>query len=279
MGLFARDWLPKLLGLALTFVAFPAELRAHGDLHEQIEKVTSEIDRKPDSAELYLQRGELYRVHEDWARALADFDRAEQLDAKLVTVVLGRSRLHLAKQEYKSAMAEADRFLKEYPRHPLALAVRARALAGEKRFEEAADTWLLVIQAAPSPDVEQYYERAHALGAAGPSHIDAALRAIDEGLAKLGNVPALGLYGVELEVQRKHYDAALERIDKLEPKRGRKETWREKRGDILDSAGRKDEARVEYARALAELEALPARSRSTKASTSLEARLRGRLKP
>jgi tetratricopeptide (TPR) repeat protein len=264
----------KFLCVALSFAATPGEAWAHGDLHVQIATVTAEIGRKPDSAELHLQRGELHRVHEDWAKAMADFDRAEKLDSKLVAVALGRSRLHLVKQEYRSAVSEADRFLREHPHHPQALAVRARALAGDKQFEKAAEAWRLVIQSAPSPDVEPYYECSVALAAAGPSHTDAALRTIDDGLAKLGNVPALGLYGVELEVQRKRYDAALERLDRLEPKRGRKETWREKRGDILAGSGRKEEARMEYAKALKELEALPARNRETKASAAMATRLR-----
>ena len=247
---------------------------AHGELHEQIEGVTLKIRQKPENAELYLQRGELYRLHEDWALAAADFDRAEKMDPKLSVVWLGRARLFLARNEFKDAEKSVERFLESHPKHSGALEVRAHALFGQKRFTDAAESWRLVMQTAPSPDVEHYFRCAQALSAAGSKHTDDALKTLDEGLGKLGNVPTLGLYAVQLEVARKHYDAALERLDRLMPKSGRKETWREMRGDILASAGRNQEAQEEYAKALEELRALPGRLRLTKAGTDLEERLR-----
>ena len=109
---------------------------------------------------------------------------------------------------------------------------------------------------------------------AGPDSIGTGAADTDDGLAKLGKVPMLGLYAIQLEVERKRYDAALVRLDDMIPQTGRKETWLELRGDILASAGRKEEAQKAYAKALEELRALPARVRSTKASIGLEDRLK-----
>ena len=266
-----------LFGAAL-FLLMRCSGFAHGELHEQIEGVTRQIRQKPDSAELYLQRGELHRLHEDWARAAADFDRAEKLDPKHSAVWLGRARLFLARNEFKDAEKSVERFLQLHPRHSGALEVRAHALFGQKRFTDAAESWRQVMETAPSPDVEHYFRRAQALNAAGSRHTDEALKTLDEGLSKLGSVPTLGLYAVQLEVARKRYDAALERLDRLMPKSGRKETWREMRGDILASAGRESDAQEDYTKALEEVTALAPRLRSVKATSDLEKRLQSKVK-
>ena len=65
--------------------------------------------------------------------------------------------------------------------------------------------WAMVIEKADNPDVEHYYERARALMAAGSEQTDAALKTLDGGLAKLGKVPTLGLYAIQLEVARKRF--------------------------------------------------------------------------
>jgi tetratricopeptide (TPR) repeat protein len=264
----------RLAWIVVLCIAFPIVGFGHGDLHERIAVVTSEIKQQPANAELYLKRGELHGLHAEWKEAESDFDKAEKLDPKLVTVSLARSRVSLARNRFKEAQTDVERFLSAYPNHSIALIVRARALTGQKQFAESARAWATVIEKADHPDVEHFYERARVLVAAGPEQTDAAIKTLDEGLAQLGNVPTLGLYAVQLEVARKRYDAALERLDAMMPRTGRKETWLELRGDILASAGRKEEAEKTYIKALEELHALPARIRSTKASTDLEERLK-----
>jgi tetratricopeptide (TPR) repeat protein len=269
-----RVGLRRFAGVFALCLIVPTAAFAHGDLHERITAVTTEIRDQPNNAVLYLKRGELHGMHEEWAQAEADFDKAEKLDAKLINVSLARSRVLLARKRFKDAQAEVERYLSAQPKHSAALIIRAQAQAGQKQFAKAAETWAQVIETADRSDVEPYYERARALVAVGSDQTDAALKTLDEGLAKLGKVPALGLYAIQLEVARKRYDAALNRLDDMIPKTGRKETWLELRGDILASAGRKDESQKTYAKALEELQALPTRVRSTKASIGLEERLK-----
>jgi tetratricopeptide (TPR) repeat protein len=264
----------RLAWIVILCIGFPTVGFGHGDLHERIAMVTSEIKQQPDNAELYLKRGELHGLHEEWKEAEADFDKAQKLDPKLVTISLARSRVSLARNRFTEAQTDVERFLSVYPDHSTALIVRARALAGRKQFAESAKAWAMVIEKADHPDVEHFYERARVLVAAGPEQTDAAIKTLDEGLAQLGTVPTLGLYAVQLEVARKRYDAALERLDGMMPRTGRKETWLELRGDILASAGRTEEAEKTYAKALEEFQRLPARVRSTKASAGLEERLK-----
>lgn len=53
------------------------------------------ISDNPDNAELILRRGELHRVHRNWANALADYQRAKDLNNKLVTVELAIGQMYL----------------------------------------------------------------------------------------------------------------------------------------------------------------------------------------
>ena len=89
---------------------------AHEGLDLQIARATREIEARPGCAELHLQRGELHRLHEDWAAAKADFDRAEKLDPKMTGVDLARGRLWLAAGDPKEAGKCLDRFLSRSPR-------------------------------------------------------------------------------------------------------------------------------------------------------------------
>ncbi|MGH8603539.1 MAG: hypothetical protein ACREXR_12430, partial [Gammaproteobacteria bacterium] len=58
----------------------PLPVLAHGDTHERIESLTEQLNQETSNAQLYLERGVLYREHRNWRAALEDFERAEQLE-------------------------------------------------------------------------------------------------------------------------------------------------------------------------------------------------------
>ena len=270
-GLFNAP-LVVLASIALTISAW-----AHGDLHEQIDSVTAQIKASPEEAALYLKRAELYRLHEDWPAAAADYDRATQLAPGLLVVHLGRGRMLLAQGRFDEAKAELNQFVAGNPGHVDGFVTRARIevkrgkpLAGAEDFARA-----IALSARPEPEV--YLDRAQALAAAGGEHVAEALSCLDAGTAKLGNLPTLGLYAIELEVKRKEFDSALSRLERLSAVSPRKEAWIERRGDILRLANRPDPAQQAYRQALAAIAALPARARETKATAELQKRLTGKL--
>ena len=82
--------------LLALIVACPSLMEAHGDLHERIEAVSKEIKSNPDSAFLYLKRGELYYQHEDYKKALRDFTKSKKLKYKDV-----RLEYDLASTQYR----------------------------------------------------------------------------------------------------------------------------------------------------------------------------------
>jgi predicted Zn-dependent protease len=255
---------------------------AHDGLHEQIAEVTARIKRAPLDATLYLKRGELYRLHQDWRRAEADYNRAASLQPALTVVDLARGKMLFEAGRPQAAVVTLDRFLLKQPQEVEALVTRARVLVKLGRRTEAGKDFTTAISLTSTPQPELYIERARSLAdypGGNKSNAIGALRGIDEGLTKLGPLVTLQLYAVELELRLKNYDKALNRLETIAAQSPRKETWLFKRGEILLLAGRKVEAHEAFVRALAALKSLPMHSRRTRAVIDLEARLSTALAP
>lgn len=268
----------KLIWLVVICVGLSLPVQAHEGLHEQIAAITAKIKRDPKNASLYLQRGELHRLHHDWTRAAADYDRAEHLQPSLMTVELARAKMFFDSGKLQRAKLTLDRFLFRQPDHYEGLITRARVLAklGE-RMDAAKDfTQALALSAVPEPEL--YLERAHVL-AADVRQLGEALRGLDDGVNKLGPVVTLQLAAIDLELRRKNYDGALVRLDQIAAQSQRKESWLVRRGEILQLAGRDEEARAAFNAALSAIESLPPAYRQSRSVSALELRARSALNP
>jgi predicted Zn-dependent protease len=264
--------------LLLAFLMGPrVDLLAHGDLHEQIRQITEQIAKDPKNAELYLKRGELHRAHQEWDQAQADYDRAISLDPGLFPVDFARGRMFLEAGWPWSARVSLDRFLRRQTNHVEALTARARALVKLELRLEAARDYTAAIKSAATGRPELYIERAQALAGEGEAHFAEALRGLDEGMQKMGPLVTLQLYAIDVELKRKNVDAALERLDKIAAQSPRKEMWLARRGEILQQAGRKDEADKAYRGALEAMATLPPARRNVPAMIELEKRIKAAL--
>lgn len=248
---------------------------AHRGVHEQIASASHRIEADPANAALYLQRGELYRLHGDWNRARADLERAAALDDSLMLVHLARGRMELDAGDARTAAAALDRFLTGQPRHAEGRLTRARALVRLGRLSAAVEDYGVAIAESSTPSPDLYYERAQALvRAARP---DEALRGLDEGLVRLGVIPSLQRQAVEIELARKRWDAALSRLETIAIRAPRKESHLAEKGAILERAGRLREALDAYREALLRIAALPDHHRGTPAVRELSERLHSAL--
>ena len=255
--------------LVLLFVP-SVPLIAHEGLHSQIGEMTKRIRADPANAALHLKRGELYRLHEQFALAERDYDRAAALDPQLHSVDLGRGLLWTASGRTLAAVVALQRYVAAEPNDPEGHIALARALVSAGRASEGAIEYTAALRGVPDPDIG--IERAQALLAAGRP--DEALRGIDEILARLGPVVTLQLTAVDIEVHRGDMDGALSRIDAAIATTPRNEGWLELRGDILMCAGRAAEARQAYQAALEAMASLPPERRATRAIADRERRLR-----
>ena len=277
-----------LAGILFLSTILPRDLAAHGSLHDQIVDATRQIESAPGDARLFLERGELYRLHREWEKALADYEEAATLDPEISAVHLARGRMLHEAGEHRAAGESLDRFLARRPDHVEALIARARVHGKLGRREEALRDYTRAIELAERPEPQFYIERAEVAvnaclegenGSAQscPERIDEAVRGLDEGIAALGSIVTLELSAIDLERRRSRFDAALERVKRIALQSARQAKWLALQGEILEQAGRPDEARKAFSAALAEIESLPAGRRGNRATTQLETEIRGRL--
>ena len=246
-------------------------MAAHPGIDEQIAKLDAEIEATPDDARLYLRRGELHRIHRDWSKAEADYGAALARDGQLRIAEFCLGRLKFEAGDPAQARAILSRYLTARPDDAEALAYRGRALvalgeplAAAEDFSHAIRSW----NGAPRP--EHFLERARALDSAGPEHVGAAIAGLDEGLRLLGEPVTLQLYAIDLELERRNYDGALARLQRIASQSVRQEPWLVRKATILEAAGRLEEARSAYRETLASIETLPSNRRGNKAVERLE---------
>ena len=269
----------RILLLAGLILGVPKPERAlgHADLLLQIEDVTRLIAQNPNDAELYLRRGELRRAHVEWELAEQDYQKALALKPGLPVVDLLRGRLFLDAGWPLTARAHLDRFLSGHTNHVEAFILRGRAWSRlNLRLKGAAD-FDRAIEFSPEPGPDLFVERAHVLASEGPAHFARALQGLDDGIRKLGPLVTLQLFAIDLELKRKNFDGALERLDRVAARSPRKETWLARRGEVLQLAGRTQEAAQAYKAALDALQTLPATRRNVPATLELEKRIRKEL--
>ena len=269
-----------LVGLLLCLTlqlaaALPAA--AHADIHERIVALTGRIVEQPDNPVLYLKRGELYRLHHDWAAAEADYLHGARLDPQLKLVDFYRGRMWLEAGQPAFALQALDHYLEYRTDHGEAYLARARTLAQLERPLAAARDYDAVLTLLKSPAPEYYIERARLLATAGEGQFEEALRGLAEGLARLGPLVSLEQVALRLEIEAGRYTAALNRLDKLITRPGRPERWLEQRGEVLLLAKQPEQAEAEFRKALAAIEKLPDHRRRVRGMVAFETRLRTRL--
>jgi tetratricopeptide (TPR) repeat protein len=207
-------------------------------------------------------------VHGDFDAALADFGRAASLDPGNTTLDLLRGRALVDAGRALQGKIHLDRFLVRHPESGLGFAQRARAALALRDAAGAAADWNAAIERLRSPTPDDYLARLEAQLAAGQH--EAALRGLDQGMARLGPLAALEQPAIELELRARRWDAALGRLERLAAQSPRKETFHQRRGEILLAAGRRSEARTAFRAALAAITALPPHLRATQTTAELE---------
>ena len=250
--------------------------RAHGDLSDRITNLTAQIKITPANAALYLERGELHRLHLEFPDAFADFDRAQKIEPRLLKAEFCRGRALWESGDAKAALPPLTRYLANATNDANAFAVRARVHHQLGNVRAAVDDFTRAIAIAPIGSPEFYIERAEALAASGAK--EEALRGLDQGIAKVGPLITFQLQAIDLEASLKRYDAALKRIDSVAVRAPRKESWLVRRAEILKLAGRAQESNAAYREALAALDKLPNSQRYTRAIIQMEASIRSALR-
>ena len=244
----------------------------HGDIDGLIAAASEEVAMNPGKAEPLIKRGELHSAHEDWIAANADFDRAAALAPDMIAVDFCRGKMLLAAKKPDAAVKAFDRFIAAKGNLPGAFLSRARAKAQLGERAGAVNDFTKAIDMSVRPEPEFYIERAQ------QQEPEAAIRGLDEGIAKLGPLVTLIIPVIDLEVAEKRYEDALARLERFAATMPRKDIWLARRADIFEKASRTEEAIAAYKSALAAIDGLPQRNQDAKATTDLRAHVEGRLR-
>jgi tetratricopeptide (TPR) repeat protein len=249
VGVRARFVLLASSGLLYGTVA-----TAHVGMDELDARSAAALAARPDDATAHLERARVLQLEHQWDAALVALEAAAVRGADADVVGGVRASVYLDAGFPRMATLEVDRVLARRPDAAGLLVVRARASLALGNREAAAADFGEAIAKGPQPTPELVIARRDVLVALGKRA--EAVQALDAGMDRIGHVVSLEMPAIDLEVELGRYDAALARLDRLTRDASvPNPLWIARRGDVLERAGRATEARAEYAKALALIDA------------------------
>lgn len=234
---------------------------AHAGAEEALRAAQAVVAAHPRDPEAHLQQARALQLAGRTDDALAALDTAQRRGADADTVDALRGAVLLDGDRPRAALRAFDALLARRPEAASIRFAHGRAHLALGELEPAARDFDVALAALRDPQPEQVMARRDVLLALGrPSE---ALRALDEGMARLGQAVALQLAAVDLELQLERRDAAVARLDALLARAGANPAWLLRRAEILAGGGRVAEARRDYAAVLARLDARGAQRAAT----------------
>ncbi len=176
-----------LYSLLLFFCSF--NVYSHSGLHDLLVIADSSIKAYPDSAELFLDRGEWYRLHGDFTLAEKDYQVADSLKPHWNAVNYCRASLLKASKKNHEALKFIKKYLEEEPKSINGMSLKGEVLLKLGRKKEANKTFLQLIRIHKSPPPHLYYETA--LLFLNLKDTASSLHWLDEGLKKVGKIDLL----------------------------------------------------------------------------------------
>jgi predicted Zn-dependent protease len=263
--------------LAIAIIASSGEGLTHGEIDQRLDGMDLRIAENPGDSMLFLLRSDLHREHRDWEAATSDIQIAFDLEPDNPNIDFYRAVLLRDLGKLPEAERSLSRYLKRAPAWPgakVSLPKAHQAFAGllidQGRPCEAADQYSRALAAAARPGPQLYLSRAEQFVRCQPPDYDAALRGLDEGIARLGpGATVLEKKAIDLELARGSVNRALERIEAQTARAPvGPSTWL-RPARILERAGRPLEALEAYRKAQSAIAAMPNRARATRGAEAL----------
>lgn len=108
------------------------------------------VAQAPNDAEAHANLGAIYQKKNDFASALAQYQKAEELNPSNVTTRLNMGTLYQAKKEYETAIEAYDTILAVNPNHMLSYLYKAQCYRALGNKEAAIQNYKLAMNLEPS---------------------------------------------------------------------------------------------------------------------------------
>jgi predicted Zn-dependent protease len=237
----------------------PLVLAAHPDPRHTFEEIQSHLAQSPNDPELLRQKAGVYLDVNQPDEAAAVVAILLQLGPEDPENLLVDARITLAKGEKEAAAIKARALVARHAKHERAWRFLATAEEAAGRRPEAIAALRTFLDLSTHPGPSEVLTCAGWLqerGATGDA--EAAIAVLDQGLAKIGCLTGLHHKAIEIELGLGRYDPALRRIDALTARFRPSVDLSLRRAEILEKAGRFQEAAAACDAALALLDILPA---------------------
>jgi tetratricopeptide (TPR) repeat protein len=238
------------LALGLGDLGYVQLATAHPGFDPEIAELTEDLAKDPDSVELLVRRGQVYRSYGKFSESLQDLEQAWLLDPENRIVALQRGLTLSAMGRNKDAEDALDYFLQEEvgQKRAFALAERAAIRARTGRPQLAIEDYTAVL--AIQQTGELYLLRGKLQESLG--RLEEAAIGYQVGIAELGDSVLLKKALIEIRIAQGKFDQALVLIDEQVTRAQVKIPWLLQRAAVLNQMGQDDAARKTYEQALSE---------------------------
>ncbi len=108
------------------------------------------IEKNPNDADAYIHRANLQRGRKQMEQALADYDKAIELDSRQPAYFKDRARLHSSMNAHDKQLADLSKVIELEPKNAESYAQRATAFSESQMFDKAVADWTKAIKLSPS---------------------------------------------------------------------------------------------------------------------------------
>ena len=246
--------------LTYIFLLFGLSAAAHGDLHTRIKKVSKQIEKNPNDPSLYIKRGDLYHQHEEYKRALLDFERARALghDSDELTVLFAKS--YFGAKKYTFALNELSDILASSENHVVANRLTGEVYAEKGELNLAAEHLQRALDYSDKRIPQHYIDLSKIyLEMEKTSSLSLASNVLENGIDDLGELIVFLQELVSIHRINKDYDQAINWQNRIVAISKRKERPLYHRAEIHYLKGDYANARQDLEDAQEAIEKLPRR--------------------
>ena len=206
---------------------------AHPDLLVQIEILDERLAQDPDDVALLLQRGDLYRRHEDYTSADRDFIAAREADPDHEMLDFYQGRLLFEMGNPEAAGTPVERYLKVRPDHAKAWILMGKINLSLSEFTRAADNFGQAITHSQAASPDLYRLKTWSEVAAGRDYWPKALATVDTGLQHfITEVSLLGA-GTDISLAAGNPETAKRYLSAIPPGLLRLAQWTNRAGLLV----------------------------------------------